>query len=252
VARVPGSASRRRNGGRPDVLARRPLAIAAAHHRSAGVQRRGDHLAAGREARTAIIDDTGAFTFAELAGRVNRCANAWTSLGLRMEDRVALLLHDGIDFPTLGAIRAGVFVPCGTAAHASDYEFMPPTAVRAPPCPRARAAGAAVAGAPPVSTCHRLGRERAGTRDFARWIMNQPSEAPVATTTSDGVCFGSTRRADQRRGAVHLHSDSSIPPRLYAARSWRSARTASYSATKLFAYGWQRAHLSARRGATAR
>ena len=68
------------------------------------------NLARGRAERVAFIDDAGRYSYRELAQRVNRCANAWRRLGLRSEDRVVLLLHDSIDFPTafLGAIRAGI------------------------------------------------------------------------------------------------------------------------------------------------
>src|SRR5207253_10643041 len=64
--------------------------------------RHGEHIA--------FIDDAGHYSYLELASRVNRCANALRRLGLRIEDRIALLLHDSIDFPAafLGAIRAGI------------------------------------------------------------------------------------------------------------------------------------------------
>ncbi|MGH8800450.1 MAG: AMP-binding protein, partial [Casimicrobiaceae bacterium] len=73
------------------------------------------NLEAGHFGRIAFVDDAGRYSYGELAQRVNRCANAWRRLGLRAEDRVVLLLHDTIDFPTafLGAIRAGVVpIPC--------------------------------------------------------------------------------------------------------------------------------------------
>ena len=64
------------------------------------------NLQAGRGGKLAFIDDNGAYTYDELAERVNRWANALTGLGLQMEQRVMLCLQDSIDFPTafLGCI----------------------------------------------------------------------------------------------------------------------------------------------------
>ncbi|MGH8752171.1 MAG: AMP-binding protein, partial [Burkholderiales bacterium] len=85
------------------------------------------NLKAGRAAKTAYIDDNGSYSYGELAQRVNRCANALTGLGVQMEQRVLLCLHDSIDFPTafLGSIKAGIVpVAVNTLLTASDYEYM--------------------------------------------------------------------------------------------------------------------------------
>jgi benzoate-CoA ligase len=68
------------------------------------------NLNAGRGAKVAFHDAGGSHTYGDLAGRVNRCASALTDLGLQMEQRVLLCLHDTIDFPAafLGAIKAGI------------------------------------------------------------------------------------------------------------------------------------------------
>src|SRR5438128_1724730 len=68
------------------------------------------NLRAGRADRTAFIDDAGRYTYGELAARVNRCAHALRALGLQPEQRILLVLHDGIAFPSLflGAIKAGI------------------------------------------------------------------------------------------------------------------------------------------------
>src|SRR5437667_7120852 len=67
------------------------------------------NLAAGRGAKPAFIDDRGQCSYAEIAGRVSRFANALRRLGIHPEQRILLCLHDAIDFPTafLGAIKAG-------------------------------------------------------------------------------------------------------------------------------------------------
>jgi len=85
------------------------------------------NLAAGRGAKLAYIDDAGRYTYAELAERVNRAANALAGLGLGSEDRVMLCHLDTIDWPAtfLGAIKAGIVpIAVNTLLTAADYEFM--------------------------------------------------------------------------------------------------------------------------------
>jgi len=80
-----------------------------------------------RPEKIAYIDDYGAYTYAELARRVNRCANALTGLGLALEARVLLCLTDTVDFPSvfLGAIKAGIVpVAVNTSLTSGEYDFM--------------------------------------------------------------------------------------------------------------------------------
>src|SRR2546430_1361201 len=77
--------------------------------------------------KIAYIDEHSRYSFAELAERVNRCANALTGLGLSMEARVMVCLTDTIDFPSvfLGAIKAGLVpVAVNTLLTSNDYDFM--------------------------------------------------------------------------------------------------------------------------------
>src|SRR2546428_2622903 len=63
-----------------------------------------------RPEKIAYIDDYGAYTYAELARRVKRCANALTGLCLALEARVLLCLTDTGDFPSVffGAIKTRI------------------------------------------------------------------------------------------------------------------------------------------------
>lgn len=82
---------------------------------------------AARPDRIAYIDERGRYSFADLAERVNRCANALTHLGLALETRVMVCLLDTIDFPTvfLGAIKAGLVpVAVNTLLTGADFDFM--------------------------------------------------------------------------------------------------------------------------------
>ncbi|HET9046167.1 MAG TPA: benzoate-CoA ligase family protein [Casimicrobiaceae bacterium] len=85
------------------------------------------NLLAGRGAKTAYIDEAGAYSYADLAARVNRFAGALVGAGLRIEDRVLLCLSDTVDFPTafLGSIKAGVVpIAVNTLLTANDYAYM--------------------------------------------------------------------------------------------------------------------------------
>jgi benzoate-CoA ligase len=82
---------------------------------------------AARPGKIAYIDEHGSYSFAELAERVNRCANALTGLGLALETRIMVCLLDTIDFPSvfLGAIKAGLVpVAVNTLLTSSDFDFM--------------------------------------------------------------------------------------------------------------------------------
>jgi benzoate-CoA ligase len=82
---------------------------------------------ADRPEKIAYIDERGSYSFAELAERVNRCANALTDLGMPLETRVMLCLLDTIDFPSmfLGAIKAGLIpVAVNTLLTGGDFDFM--------------------------------------------------------------------------------------------------------------------------------
>src|ERR1700681_4691660 len=85
------------------------------------------NLLAGRGQKIAYIDDHGQYSYAQLAERVNRCANALVELGLKPEQRILLCLQDTVDFPTafLGAIKAGIIpIPVNTLLKSSDYQYM--------------------------------------------------------------------------------------------------------------------------------
>ncbi|HEX7927048.1 MAG TPA: AMP-binding protein, partial [bacterium] len=65
-------------------------------------------------------------TFGQLHENANRVGNALRALGVQMEDRVMMLMHDTLSFPPVffGAIRIGaVAVPVNTLLSAKDYLY---------------------------------------------------------------------------------------------------------------------------------
>ncbi len=83
-------------------------------------------LAAGAGARPYLICGEERLTVAALHAQASRAAHAFTALGLRPGQRVALLMHESLAFPVCfwGAVRAGLLpVPLNTALTAADYRF---------------------------------------------------------------------------------------------------------------------------------
>ncbi len=85
------------------------------------------NLEAGRGAKPVFIDPERSITYAELHGETCRAANLLTSLDIRREQRIALVLLDTCDFPIvfLGAIRAGIVpVAINTLLTTEHYAYM--------------------------------------------------------------------------------------------------------------------------------
>src|ERR1700756_2099695 len=85
------------------------------------------NIAAGSRDKPAFIDRQRRLTYGELERETARAANYLQRLGLRREDRVALVLLDPVDFPVLflGAIRAGIVpVPLNTLLTAEHYAYI--------------------------------------------------------------------------------------------------------------------------------
>lgn len=199
----------------------------------------GSNLAAGRGDKVAYVDDSGRCTYRELAERVNRFGNYLLSLGLRMEERVLLAMHDGIDWPVafLGAIRAGIVpIAANTLLTARDYEYMLADS-------RAQALVVSPALLPQFEPF--LSRLR-----FLRHVIRTPlaplleRASPVldpAPTTRDDPCFWlySSGSTGMPKGTVHVHSSMRYTAELYAkAVLGMNESDVVFSAAKLFfAYG---------------
>lgn len=85
------------------------------------------HIADGRGPKPAFVDPFRTLTFGELAAETSRMARLLEGLGVPRESRVALLLHDTVDFPIVfwGCIRAGIVpVALNTLLNAEQYAYM--------------------------------------------------------------------------------------------------------------------------------
>ena len=84
-------------------------------------------LHAGWGDRPAIRTAERVYTYTDVAEGANRAGNALRTLGLEMEQRVALLLYDSpqFAFTFFGAMKIGaVPVPINTALRPQDYLYM--------------------------------------------------------------------------------------------------------------------------------
>ena len=200
-----------------------------------------------RANKVVLLDETGSYTFAELAERVNRCANALLSLGIKPHARIALCLLDTIDFPTcfLGAIKAGIVpIPLNTMFQPLDYAHVLTDAQ-----PQA------------IIISHSLlpqVKEAMGTADWhgqvivsgndstellalSALLANVSGTASAAPTSPGDVCFWlySSGSTGKPKGAVHKQTSMARTAELFAQQVLGLREDdIIYSAAKLFfAYG---------------
>lgn len=205
------------------------------------------HRLAGRGDKTAYIDDQHRLSFSELAERASRFGSALLGLGLRPEERIALLLYDSIDWPVafLGAIRAGIVpVALNTLLSAADYEYMLGDS-------RARALVVSAAllptllpllpRLPALSHIIVAGDDAPPHMTLAQLLQRGRPDLDAAPTTGDDVCFWlySSGSTGVPKGTLHVHSTLRLTAELYA-KPILGLREDDvvYSAAKLFfAYG---------------
>src|ERR1700757_2275800 len=81
----------------------------------------------GRGDKLAYTDTVSELTYGELQQQSRRLANLLRRLGVRREERVAMIMLDTVDFPIvfLGAIRAGIVpVPLNTLLTSEQYAYV--------------------------------------------------------------------------------------------------------------------------------
>jgi len=86
-----------------------------------------DNVSAGRGAKAAILCGDETVTYQQLADNVNRLGNALKSLGVGMEERVAIIMPDDPEcvYAFFGAMKIGaVAIPTNTILMSKDYEYL--------------------------------------------------------------------------------------------------------------------------------
>jgi benzoate-CoA ligase len=205
------------------------------------------NIGAGRGGKLAYVDDAGQYTFAELAERVNRFGSGLQVLGLGMEERVLIAMHDGIDWPTafLGSIRAGIIpIAVNTLLTTRDYEYMLSDS-------RAKALLVSEALLPQFAPLigklpflkHVIvsGKDAKGHLLFEAVSKRGKPSLRAAPTTRDDACFWlySSGSTGKPKGTVHVHSSMAITAELYAkgVLGMKESDTVFSAAKLYFAYG---------------
>ncbi|HET7364065.1 MAG TPA: benzoate-CoA ligase family protein [Burkholderiales bacterium] len=207
---------------------------------NAAVDLIGRNLAAGRAAKLAFIDDSETISYAQLAERVDRAANALRSLGIRREERIAIAMHDSCDWPPLflGAIKAGIVpVAMNTLLTPADYEYQLGDS-------RARAA---FVSAPLLENFQRIKpncpelEHLVVQGDMRNLMAKAAPNAQAAPTVRDDMCFWlySSGSTGAPKGTVHLHSHLAATADLYAipVLGIRESDIVFSAAKLFFAYG---------------
>ncbi|MFH0997870.1 MAG: benzoate-CoA ligase family protein [Pseudomonadota bacterium] len=206
------------------------------------------HIREGRGGRTAIRCNDRSYTYADVQAGMNRVGNGLKSLGVRMEERIAVLLHDTEIYSQVffGAIKTGAVPIClNTLMRPKDYQYFLNDS-------RARVLIVEATLWELVEPLRNSlmylehvivtgGPAPASTLAYEEWVSGQPTDLSPAPTTPDDPCFWlySSGTTGQSKGTVHLQHDM-----IYAAETYGKQvlgvheNDVCFSAAKLFfAYG---------------
>ena len=207
------------------------------------------HLQEGRGDKVAIECEELCVTYRELHQRVNRAGNGLRQLGVRIEERVLLLLLDTPDFAVsfFGAIKIGaVPVPVNTLLKPADYQYILHNS-------RARVAIVSDSLYPQIQAIpgdqlrylqHIIvvgGEAPAGTMGFTEWIGKSSSALDAEMTSRDDAAFWlySSGSTGFPKACVHLQHDMVVCSERYAKAIVNlTGEDRCFSVAKLFfAYG---------------
>jgi acyl-coenzyme A synthetase/AMP-(fatty) acid ligase len=200
--------------------------------------------------KIAFIDPMAHLTYGELQSRCNRFGNALRGLGVRQEERIAMIMLDTVDLPVVfwGAIKAGIVpIPINTLLALEHWNYMI----------RDSRAGVVVISAElveriaPVLDAIRSDRELhvivsrgtgyPGALELEQLLASSSDELRAADTRADEVAFWlySSGSTGAPKGTRHVHASPMYTARLYAQNVLQfSADDVVFSAAKLFfAYG---------------
>lgn len=205
------------------------------------------HLDEGRAAKPAFIDDTRQITFGELAAATRRVANVLDGLGVAREARVAVLMHDTVDWPGVfvGAIRTGIVpVALNTLLTTEQYKYMLSDSRS-----QALFVSAALlqmvepilADLPFLKHVIVVGGDAGEHLSFETLMASASDAHDAADTSSDEVAFWlySSGSTGQPKGVMHVHSSLMDTATTYGAGTLGIREDdVCFSAAKFFfAYG---------------
>jgi benzoate-CoA ligase len=205
------------------------------------------HLEHGREAKAAILCGDETVTYGRLHEYVNRMGNVLKQLGVRIEERVAILLPDCPEwvYAFYGSMKIGaVAVPMNTMLTSPDYEYL------LNDC-RARVVVVDSSLKSKVDQArdnlrfveHVLvaGESAPGDESLAAALNASDPKLEAVDTSKDDMAFWlySSGTTGFPKGAIHLHHDMIVEADLYAKNTiGLRDDDVSFSVAKLFfAYG---------------
>jgi benzoate-CoA ligase family protein len=206
-----------------------------------------EHLAQGRADKPAILCKRQTVTYAQLHQSVNRFGNVLLELGVRMEERVALLLPDSPEWAYVffGAMKIGaVAIPINTLLSTKDYEYLLSDS-------RARVLVVHAMYLDRIMPIRRqlpclthiivVGEDRECCLPFDKLMAQAATTLEPADTSKDDMAFWlySSGTTGFPKGAIHLHHDMIVAADRYGRETIGLVESdISFSVAKLFfAYG---------------
>jgi len=207
------------------------------------------NLREGREDKVAVICEDRKLTYGELTKEANRFGNALLSSGVRMENRVALLMLDMELYPAafLGAIKTGAVPIClNTLMRPKDYLYFLNDS-------RARVlvvddslyvnieeVKSDLLFLEKIVVVNRQG-DKPDTVSYEEFVKGQPETLAPAPTGPDDACFWlySSGSTGKPKGTVHLQHDMLFSVETYGKQVLKIREDdVCFSAAKMFfAYG---------------